>query len=154
MQPNACKQWDEMTDIIQIKAHYQQRRLNLLEDRSTALLFKSISSFSYTLLRQTVHVQSLRQYISYRTIIPRSDRNFRGKNGLADQFSWNFGPLDQNFHDRPVMINLPPPPQNLFPPIQIFRNMWTPSELIFQKCIEIFGPPLKYKDPPSNCTIS
>ena len=50
--------------------------------------------------------------------------------------------------ERSVMINLDPPkivPPP--PPVQIFRNMWTPPELIFQKCTEIFRPPLKYKDP-------
>ena len=62
--------------------------------------------YSYTLrslLRQTVRVQSLRQY---RTIIPRSDRNFRGENGPADQFSWNFGPPDQIFRRNKISVTV------------------------------------------------
>ena len=34
------------------------------------------------------------------------------------------------------------------PPVQMFRNIWTPMELIFQKLDEIFGLPMKFLGPP------
>ena len=50
-----------------------------------------------------------------------------------------------------VMINLDPP--KMVPPGPNISKYMDPPELIFQKYAEIFGPPLKYKDPPLNCTI-
>ena len=38
--------------------------------------------------------------------------------------------------------------KNLDPPVQIFRNIWTPMELIFQELDEIFRLPIKFLDPP------
>ena len=34
------------------------------------------------------------------------------------------------------------------PPVQIFRSIWTPMELIFQELDEIFRLPMKFLDPP------
>ena len=39
-------------------------------------------------------------------------------------------------------------PPKMDPPVQIFRNIWTPMELIFQELDEIFRLPLKFLDPP------
>ena len=41
----------------------------------------------------------------------------------------------------------PPPPEN-GPPVQIFRNIWTPMELIFQELGGIFRLQTKFLPPP------
>ena len=54
-----------------------------------------------------------------------------GENGGKEDLSWK--------------IWTPP---KMDPLVQIFRNIWTPMELIFQELDEIFRLPLKFLDPP------
>ena len=62
---------------------------------------------------------------------------------------WPHQKLSGSWNDRPVTRNLDPP--FLIPPVQIYRNIWTPR-IIYFNFAEIFGPSRKDSDP--DCLFS